>query len=334
MATMADVARRAGVSISTVSHVVNGTRLVKSSTREAVLGAIQETGYTHNAVARSLVTASTKTVGLAICGISNFYFANIIAAIEQAMGRAGYTLLLTDTHDDPKLEFEVVEALHQRRVDGLFIAPVAGRDSVTLHHLLRLGVPTVLVDRFASDRFDQVGTENRDAMAGLVRHMAKLGHHRIGMISGIPGLQTTEERVDGYRDGLEAAGLEFDPALAQSGYSHADPAEGVVYQLLSMNDPPTALVVANNHMAIGALRALRGREVKIPEDIAFASFDDFEWAELVRPRLTAIAQPIEQIGVEAARMMLSRISDPKQEPRAIRLKPTFMHRESCGCPTE
>lgn len=250
------------------------------------------------------------------------------------MGRAGYTLLLADTHDDPKLEFEVVETLHQRRVDGLFIAPAAGGDSTTLHYLLRLGVPTVLVDRFASDQFDQVGTENRDATAGLVRHMAKLGHYRIGMISGIPGLQTTEERVDGYRDGLEAVGLVFDPALVQSGHSHADPAEGVVYQLLSMKDPPTALVVANNHMVIGALRALRRREVKIPEDIALVSFDDFEWAELVRPRITAIAQPIEQIGVEAARLMLSRISDPKQEPRAVRLKPKFMHRESCGCPTE
>lgn len=328
--TMADVARRAGVSVSTVSHVVNNTRIVKSSTREAIHEAIRELGYTRNAVARSLVTASTNTVGLAIC-ISKPYFVEIIAAIENAMWGAGYTLLLADTHDDATLELQVVEALRQRRVDGLLIAPVGGEDSATLHELLRLGVPTVLVDRFASDQFDQVGTENRDATAELVRHMTELGHRRIGMVSGLPGLRTTEERVDGYRDGLEAAGLEFDPLLVGSGRSDAVLAERVVYQLLSIKDPPTALVVANNLMAIGAFRALGRRGVKVPEDIAFASFDDFEWAEFVRPRLTTIAQPIEQIGTEAASLMLTRISDPKQEPRAVRLEPTFMHRESCGC---
>jgi LacI family transcriptional regulator len=331
MATMADVARQANVSISTVSHVINGTRLVSPETRQTVLAAIQETGYIRNTIARSLVTASTQTVGLAISGISNFYFANIIAAIEQEMGSAGYKLLLTETHDDPKQEFAMVEALHQRRVDGLFLAPSMGRDNPTLHHLRRLGVPTVLVDRFASDEFDQVGSENRRSTASLVQHLAELGHQRIGMISGISGICTTEERVQGYLDALQVGRLTFDPALIQCGQSHADPAEEVVYQLLTLKDPPTALVVANNYMAIGALRALRRRKVKIPNDIAFVSFDDFEWAELMHPRLTTIAQPIERMGAEAARLMLGRIADPKQEPRTVRLEPTFMHRESCGC---
>lgn len=331
MATMADVARRAGVSTSTVSHVINGTRLVRPETRQTVLIAIQETGYIHNALARSLVTARTQTVGLAISGISNFYFANIIAAIEQAMGRAGYTLLLTETRDDPKQEFAVVEALHQRRVDGLFLATAAGADNPTLRHLLRLGVPTVLIDRLASDKFDRVGTENRKATLSLVQHISELGHQRIGMISGITRLCTTKERIDGYRDGLNQAELPFDPVLVQSGESHADPAEEAVYRLLAIKNPPTALVVANNHMAIGALRALTRRGIRVPDDIAFTSFDDFEWADLLHPRLTTIAQPIEQIAAEATRLMLSRISDPKQEPRAVRLAPTFMHRESCGC---
>lgn len=331
MATMADVARRAGVSTSTVSHVVNGTRFVRSETRQVVLKAIQETGYIHNTVARSLATARTQTVGLAISGISNIYFASTVAAIEQAMGRAGYALLLTETHDDPKQEFAAVETLHQRRVDGLFLATTAGDDNPTLRHLLRLGVPTVLVDRLASDKFDGVGTENKNATSSLVRHLAELGHRRIGIISGISGICTTEERVEGYRNGLRQVGLPFDPTLVQSGESYADPAEEAVYQLFSIKDPPTGLIVANNYMAIGSLRALNRRGLRIPDDIAFVSFDDFEWADLLRPRLTTIAQPVERIASEAARLMLSRLSDPQQEPRTVRLSPTFMHRESCGC---
>ena len=330
MATMADVARRAGVSVSTVSHVINGTRVVSPETRNSVLAAIEETAYTHNTLARSLVTSRTQTVGLAISAISNFYFANIIAAIEQAISSHGYILLLAESHDDPKREYEVVQALQQRRVDGIFLAFTVSGDSPTLRYLSQLGVPTVLVDRLVSGEFDQVGTENMEATAQLVKHLVDLGHKRIGMLSGIANVRTTEERIEGYKNALGLSGISYDPMLVQSGESHADPAEQAVYQLLALKEPPTALFVANNHMAIGALRALHRRGVKIPEEIAFVSFDDFEWAELTRPRLTTMAQPIEGI-VEAARLMLSRIANPKQEPRTRILQPFFMHRESCGC---
>jgi LacI family transcriptional regulator len=161
--------------------------------------------------------------------------------------------------------------------------------------------------------------------------LAELGHRRIGVIYGIASICTSVERVRGYRDGLIRAGLPFDRALVQGGESHADPAEEAVYRLLALKDPPTALFVANNHMTIGSLRALNRRGIRVPDDIAFTSFDDFEWADLLRPRLTTIAQPIEQIAAEATRLMLSRISDPKREPRTIRLDPKPMHRESCGC---
>jgi LacI family transcriptional regulator len=331
MATMADVARRAGVSVSTVSHVINGTRVVSAETRNSVLAAIEETAYTHNTLARSLVTSRTQTVGLVISAISNFYFADIIAAIEEAMSLRGYILLLAESHDDPKREYEVVQALQQRRVDGIFLASTVSGDSPTLRYLSQLGVPTVLVDRLVSEQFDQVGTENKNSVAQVVKHLVDLGHARIGMISGIANVRTTEERIAGYRHALEVSGLSFDPMLVQNGESHADPAEKAVYQLLALREPPTALFVANNHMAIGALRALCRRRVKIPEELAFVSFDDFEWAELMRPRLTTIAQPIERIGADAARLMLSRIADPKQDPRTVRLQPCFMHRESCGC---
>lgn len=331
MSTMADVARLAKVSITTVSHVVNGTRIVREETRRAVLEAIEQLGCTPNTLARSLVTSSTQTLGLAIAGISNFYFANIIAAIEKATSRNGYTLLLAETHDDVDNELQVVRTLQQRRVDGIFLATTVSGVSPALAYLLQLRVPTVLVDRLASEEFDRVGTENTEATGRLVAHLADLGHTRIGMISGLPGLQTTEERLAGYLNELRRRGLPLDKELVRTGRSNADHAERAVYQLLAVRDRPTALVVANNHMAIGALRALRKRGIEIPRDMAFVSFDDFEWADFVRPRLTTMAQQIDEIGEEAARLMQARLANPTRRPQAVRLPATFMHRDSCGC---
>lgn len=328
---MADVARRAEVSVSTVSHVINGTRIVREETRQAVLAAIEDTGYTHNTIARSLVTASTKIIGLAISRISNFYWPDIIAAIERSISCAGYTLLLGETHDDVEQELKVVRALQQRRVDGIFLAPAVTGDNPTLRYLLQLGVPTVLVDRFTSDEFDWVGTENVKAITRLVTHVAELGHKRIGMVFGVPGIRTTQERIEGYVAGLQRSGLPYDPAIVKCGNSNTEDAEIAVRRLLETDNCPTALVVANNHMTIGALRALRRRNLRIPGDVALVSFDDFEWSDLVSPRLTAMAQPLERIGKEAARLMLTRMTNPAQRVREVRLSPKFMDRESCGC---
>ncbi|WP_433468537.1 LacI family DNA-binding transcriptional regulator [Spirillospora sp. CA-128828] len=334
MATMADVARVAGVSVSTVSHVINGTRFVKEETRQVVMDAIHATGYTHNTIAKSLVSGSTHTIGLAISAITNFYFADIVSAIETEAGKAGYTLLLADTHDDPGAELAVVEALHQRRVDGVLLATSGGPRGRPLGYLAELGVPAVLVDRCASDRFDQVGVANVEPTALLTAHLAGLGHGRIAMISGRTGLRTSDERAEGYRTGLARAGLDLDERLTVSGWSNAEDADTAVGRLLALADPPTAFVVANNHMTIGAMRAFGRLGVRVPEDVALVSFDDFEWAEHFRPRLTTMAQPIHEIGARAVRMLLDRIGDPRRTPETVRLDPSFRHRESCGCPPE
>ncbi|KAB2345199.1 LacI family DNA-binding transcriptional regulator [Actinomadura rudentiformis] len=332
MATMADVARQAGVSISTVSHVINGTRFVADPTRQKVLAAIESTGYIQNTVARSLVTSSTKSIGLAISGISNFYFADLVAALEAQVRLAGYTLLLTDTHDDAEEELKVVQALHQRRVDGILLATQAhGPGSAALRYLDELSIPTVLVDRCASPRFDQVGSENIESSAHLVVHLAQLGHQRIGIVAGREGLMTSTERFKGYQAGLARSGLAFDPALVGLGQSNDTAAEAAALELMDMPDPPTALFVANNHMTIGVMRALDKRGIRVPDDVALTMFDDFEWASIFRPRLTAIAQPIGEMATRSVQLLAERIADPDQPPRTVRLKPRFMHRDSCGC---
>jgi LacI family transcriptional regulator len=330
--TMADVARVAGVSVSTVSHVVNKTRPVRPDTRAQVLAAISDTGYTQNTIARALATASTTSIGMAMSVISNPHFAELAHAIEAGATAAGYTLLFGDTHDEPGPERRIVDALRSRRVDGLILAPSPGAAAETLPRLAAEGFPAVLIDRLVDPGFDQVGTENEAPTAELVGHLVAHGHRRIGLVSGRDGLSTSAERIAGYRRGLAEHGLPADPDLLVSGGSRPNVATAATERLLALADPPTALVVGNNTMTIGAMRALRAAGRRVPDDLALVAFDDFEWADLFSPRLTTVAQPCAEIGAHAVRLLLSRLGQPDLPPRTVRLRPEFHRRESCGCP--
>ncbi|MGW5279745.1 LacI family DNA-binding transcriptional regulator [Streptomyces collinus] len=348
MPTMADVARSAGVSVATVSHVLNGTRPVLPHTRQAVLDAVDALGYTPNTLARSLVTSRTRSIGLAVSAISNPYFTEILQGVEAAALEAGYGLLIADPHDDPVHERKVVQLLHERRVDGMIVAPSADPHAL-VDYLARHSVPTVFLDRVLtggeeaadgrvgpdnSDGPDQVCAENVEPMARLVGHLTALGHRRIGLVAGLPGLSTTTERIAGYRGALTSAGLPHDDDLVVSGNSESSGAERATAALLARPEPPTALVTANNAMTIGALRALRRRGLVVPDDIALCCFDDFAWADLFSPRLTAVAQPSREIGAQAVRVLLDRLVTPGRPARTVRLPCAFVHRTSCGCPEE
>jgi LacI family transcriptional regulator len=339
MPTMADVARSAGVSVATVSHVLNGTRSVLPHTRQAVLDAIDELNYTPNTLARSLVTSRTRSIGLAVSAISNPYFTEILQGVEASALEHGYSLLIADPHDDPEHERKVVQLLHERRVDGMIVAPSADpRELVS--YLSRHGVPAVFLDRVVDSpaggapRFDQVCADSAEPTAELVAHLAGLGHRRIALVAGRPGLSTTGERITGYRHGLAAAGLAYDERLVVHGDSESSGGQRATEALLSLAAPPTALVTANNAMTLGALRALRERGLSVPGDIALCCFDDFAWADLFTPRLTAVAQPSKEIGAQAVRVLLERLAAPERPARTVRLACTFVHRTSCGCADE
>jgi LacI family transcriptional regulator len=339
MPTMADVARSAGVSVATVSHVLNGTRPVLPRTRQAVLDAIDRLGYTPNTLARSLVTSRTRSIGLAVSAISNPYFTEILQGVEAAALEQGYSLLIADPHDDPEHERKVVQLLHERRVDGMIVAPSANpRDLVA--YLARHEVPAVFLDRLVDPpadgppRCDQVCAESAEPTARLVTHLAELGHRRIALVAGLPGLSTTGDAFAGYRQGLTATGLPYDGRLVVHGDSESRGAERATSALLSLAAPPTALVTANNAMTIGALRALRDHGLSVPADIALCCFDDFAWADLFSPRLTAVAQPSREIGAQAVRLLLDRLASPDRPARTLRLPCAFVHRSSCGCPQQ
>lgn len=324
------MAARAGVSVSTVSHVLNETRPVRPATRNAVLAAVRDTGYVPNTIARSLVTSRTLTVGVAISAISNPYFTEVVQGIQAEAERHGYTLLLADTHDDTAREHRVARELYKRRVDGVLLAPSADPTDA-LRYLRRHAIPVVLVDRMLGRAFDEVGAENAEATAQLTQHLADAGHRRIALVAGRPGLATTRERIEGYRLGLQRSELRFESRLMISGGSDAAGGDEAVRRLLSLTAPPTALVIGNNHMTIGAMRALHNAGLAVPRDIALVAFDDFEWADLFSPRLTTIAQPCTELGAEAMRLLLTRLLDPAQPARSVRLSSRFVHRDSCGC---
>jgi LacI family transcriptional regulator len=328
--TITDVARRAGVSASTVSHVLNRTRYVSQEARDRVLEAIDTLDYVPNHQARSLVRSRTQQIGVAMSALTNLYFGEVVHAIEEAASTAGYTLVLADTHDDPDTEARVVAALRERRLDGLLLAPSAGAGNV-LDRLARTGLPTVLVDRSPDPRFDSVCSESVKPMAQLVLHLARRGHRRIAMVAGMAGLTTSEERVTGYRKGLAAAGLPEIPELVVRGGSDPARTQEVVNALLDLPEPPTAIVAAQNAMVIATIRTLRQRGLSVPSDVAVVGFDDFEWADVFSPRLTTVAQDAGAIGATAVKLLLRRIAGTDSPPRAVRVPAAVRHRESCGC---
>ncbi len=329
-ATLKDVSQLAGVSLATVSHVVNGTRPVSDELKARVEEAIRQTGYTPNFLARSLKVSASRTIGLALQDIRNPHFTEIVYALEERAREHGLTLLFSDFGDDPARERAALRVFVERRVDGLVIAPTA-EGAAALAWLRACGIPAVQIDRIADPSFDYVVVSNVAANRRLVGHLCQLGHRRIAMLTGIMGLSTSRERLSGYRRALIDAGLPIDPALIASGGSRPESAAAATHALMDLPDPPTAIVAGNNLKALGALRALGERGLRVPEDVALVSFDDFAWADLFQPRLTTVAQPCRAIGERAVELLLERIATPDLPPRHLRLSAEIRHRESCGC---
>jgi LacI family transcriptional regulator len=228
-------------------------------------------------------------------------------------------------------EREVVQALHQRRVDGIILAPCSDTEQSALAYLRENRIPTVLVDRLASRAFDQVGVRNASSVECLVDHLVGHGHRRIGMLPGQPGFATTIERVEGFQKAIRRHRLDPDRCPVAIGSIDVESAARRVETLMSGANPPTALLAGNNMTSIGAMRGLKRMKLVVPRDMALVGFDDFEWADCFEPQLTVIAQPCEEIGRSAAKMLLERIKKPDREPKTVRHKTELIIRNSCGC---
>jgi LacI family transcriptional regulator len=328
---MADVAREAGVSISTVSHVLNETRPVSPDTRQRVLDAMASTRFRRNALATALVTSRTHAIGLSISALQNPYFANLVHAIEKRASARGYSLVMGDSHDDEEVEGTLLGTLLDRRVEGMIIAPAPHSETANLPRVLNDGTPVVLIDRHADVDCDQVAPDNLEPTQLITSHLIERGHTYIAAVTGLPGIQSTAERIQGFEAAIAAGGPSLKSKMV-AGNSKAKDAYRAVTRLFGNNaSRPTALVVLNNAMTIGSMQALKDLGLTVPGDVALACYDDFEWADVFEPQLTAIEQDVKTMGRTAVDLLIDRI-DGKAGPRKVlRTKTIYHHRNSCGC---
>jgi LacI family transcriptional regulator len=331
--TRKDVAARASVSVSTVSHVLNGTRNVAEATQRRVLASVEELGYRQNMLARGLKTRQTFTIGLLISDIQNPFFASVVRGIEDVALSRGYHLILCNTDEDPEREDAYITELAKRQVDGLIVASAASRHN----HAERLrveGIPYAFMDREVEGvSADAVRVDNELGTRMIADHLVGLGHERIGMISGPLDKSSGHERYGGLKEALVELGGGLADSLVRFGDFKTPSGGAGAKDLLKLLDPPTALVVSNNQMTLGALLAIRELELKIPDDVSVVGFDDMEWAPLADPPLTALAQPTYEMGVEAVGMLLERMDgDEEVPPRRKLLEPHLVVRSSTAPP--
>jgi LacI family transcriptional regulator len=307
MTTIHDVAELAGVSIATVSAVINGTAPVRPALRQRVLSAIDATKYQPHGVARSLKTGISRTVGLVISDVTNPFFGAIARAIEATLQAEGYALMLCNSDEDPEKEERYLRLLQSHRVAGIFIAMAGAGQSYGRRIGELIKAPAVLIDRTNPVLpLDSVTVDNAGGTRAAIEHLIAAGRRRIGIVLGPKGISTSEERLAGYRQALLAHDIAFEPRLVRHGYFRQH--EGfVATQGLLAAERPDAIFAANNLMAIGALKAIAAAGLVCPRDISIACFDDFEWAAVCEPRITTVEQPTEAIGRTAVSLLFERI---------------------------
>src|SRR6266849_4924105 len=333
MATVHDVARRAGVSISTVSHVVNDTRFVSDQLRERVLAAMRELDYTPNAAARQLTLKRSHTIGLIVSDIRNPFFASVARGVEDVAQEKGYTLVLCNSDENAERETACLNALETRAVDGVLLASAGVADD-HLARLVQAGYPIVLVDRDLPELgAPAVLLDNEGAAYSAVWHLITRRHRRIAMLSGRAAISTTTERVAGYRRALREAEIEMDDRVVASGASTSEGGVIAANAVLDLDVPPSAIFSGNNLMSIGALQAIVNRGLLVPDDVALVGFDDFPfpWSDAFRPHLTTVAQPTYELGRRAAEILVQRLKGSKSmSAERVVLDGQLVVRESSG----
>jgi DNA-binding LacI/PurR family transcriptional regulator len=328
--TMKEVAAEAGVSTATVSRVLAGLNGVADKVRDRVTRAVAKLDYHPNRLARGLRLGQRKVVGVIIPDLQNSFFTGVAYGVEQALYGAGYTLLLGHSDALPEREQMQLRLMRAEGVAGLVF--IAGNRARGSYEAIRSWhIPVVAVDRAPGElEVDLVCSDNREGMRQAVAHLLSLGYNEIALLNGPAGISVTEERLAGYQDALRSAGIPLQDSFIIHSNFREDGGNASMGRLLEMAKPPRAVVVANNRMILGALQAINERQVRIPEDIALVGFDDMPWASSLRPPLTAVAQPAEELGRIAAQLLMDRLKDPKRIVRKVVLPTRLMVRASCG----
>ena len=331
MPNIYDVAKRARVSVATVSAVLNDTAFVSASLKVRVRTAVTALGYQPNLLARSMAKQRTQTLGMIVPDIANPFFPEVVRGAEDTARAAGYTLLIASSDNDLKKEELYLRLFLAKRVDGVILTKAPGRMPADLQRALaRAGVPVVLLARTVPGfTTDVVELDDRGAACEGVTHLLRLGYQRIGFIGGLRGASTSRRRLDGYKAALRDAGMAIDPALVADGDFRVE--SGYKAGLDLLKSRPDAVFIANYLMTVGFMQALRQYRLRCPEDVAVVTCDDYPWMDSFAPRLTTIDLPKRELGAAAAQLLVGRIARKGGRAQTVRLKNAMRVRESCGC---
>jgi LacI family transcriptional regulator len=329
--TFNDLAKELNLSTATISRALSRPEIVAPETRTRVLDAVRRSGYQMNGIARSLRTQSTHTIGVIVSDICNPFFSSIVKAVEDVARTNGYTVLICNADEDGRNEEVALRLFIERQVSGV-IRCSAGANPSLLQVLHQKSIPLIDLDRQSGlSNIDTVILNNELGACLGTRHLIKLGHKRIAIVSGPQHLSNARDRLEGFRKTLRAARIsipknyvEFGDFREASGFQAAE-------RLLNLDSPPTAIFVANNEMMAGTLSAVRQRRVKVPRDLSLVGFDDARWAQYLEPPLTVVSQPAELMGQKAAQLLLTRLSG-RTTPQTAIFEPELIVRRSATAP--
>jgi LacI family transcriptional regulator len=332
--TLQDVAARTNVSAMTVSRVINQPARVAPATRERVEQAIRELGFVPNALARGLLRGRNLTIAVLFSDIGNPFFTQIVHGAEDVAQRNGYSLILANSDESPDKERQYIHTLLSRQIDGLLVASASNASRPLLELLSRHKKPFVLIDRVVDGvPADVVVSDNIGGARTLTEHLIGLGHHRIGLINGLPWVSTARERRYGYMEALRIHGIEARPELIVEGNFKREGGARAARQLLALppDQRPTAIFADTIFHAVGAIECLRSACLSIPQDIALVCFDDIELVSAIQPFLTTVSQPAHTFGTIGMQILLERLDGGEtQPPRKIVLPLELTVRISCG----
>lgn len=332
--TIKDVAKLSGVSIATVSHVINDSNLVKEETKAKVTKAMKLLNFSPDMNARSLRQRRTKIIGMIVSDVSNQFFGQLSKAIEAALNANGYSLLLANSDGSLEKEKELVGILMNRRIDGLILIP-AGNESIHLGDFVKNEIPMVLIDRTIPGLpVDAICVNNEEATALITDKLIAAGHRRIGVISGRLSSTVSAERIKGYLDSLQKNNILSDEALIHPGEFDLETGYVATKKLLELENPPSAIFAFNNLIGIGVIQALleKGKY----QQIEVAVWDDAPWQKIITPPLFAVVrQPMEQLGYAAVDALLKQVEGNDQnqvekKERRIELEVTIEWRNCIG----
>ncbi len=330
MMTIKDVAVRAGVSVATVSRVLAGKAHVREEVRLRVQQAASDLNYRPNRRARNFRTRRSQFIGLIISDIENPFYTSMVRAVEDAAYAEQYSLLLCNSDEDPGKEQVYIEFMCDEHVAGVIASPTE-ENHTSLKVLLDAGIPVVAIDRRSTlTPVDTILLDHVNSSYALAQHLIAHGHRRIGAIIGVTSSTSGHERMTGYRRALEEAGIVIEPALIRVVRPTEETGQAAAAALLALPVPPTALFTGNNLLTIGALKEIRRRGLRIPDDVSLVGHDELPWMSLLAPGITVAAQPIYEMGKQAVEMLLERIRGDQQPIREVRLSPNLIVRQSCA----